>query len=98
MLQNEWELVRREYGLHGFDDLNVWEAGHMVKVRWIWVGAYLLMDLEGCPTAKLPSVEYVGGGDCFKTLKSFGQKGDRCGGSPGILSGVGSGGICECGD
>ena len=74
------------------------EAGHLVKVGWIGVGEYLLMDLEGCPTAKLPSVEYVGGGDFSKSLKSFGQKGDRSEGSPGILSGVGSGGICECGD
>ena len=49
------------------------------RVTWskwdgIGVGAYLLMDLEGCPTAKLLSVEYVGGGDCSKTLKCFGQK------------------------
>jgi hypothetical protein len=73
-LQDEWELIRGEYGLHGFDALNMREAGHMGKVGWIWVGAYLLMDLEGCPTAKLPSVEDVGGGDCSKTLKCFGQE------------------------
>ena len=70
----------------------------MVKVGWVGVGAYLLMDLEGCPTAKLPGIEYVGGGDCAKSLKSFGQKGDRSGGSPGFLSSVGSGSVCECGD
>ena len=45
----------------------------MVKVGWIGVGAYLLMDLEGCPTAKLPSVEYVGGGNGAKSLESFSQ-------------------------
>ena len=70
----------------------------MVKVRWIWVGAYLLMDLEGCPTAKLPGVEYVGGGDCSESLNSFGQNRNRSGGSPGILSSVGSGSVCECED
>jgi hypothetical protein len=70
----------------------------MVKVGWIGVDAYLLMDSEGCPTAKFLSVDYVGGGDCFKSLKGFGQKGDRSGGSLGILSRVGSGSVCECRD
>jgi hypothetical protein len=93
-----WKLVRREYGLHEFDAFNVREAGHMVKVGWIGVGADLLMNLEGCLTVELPSVEYVGGSDCSKSLKSFGQKGDRSGGSPGILSSVGFGSVCECGD
>ena len=59
----------------------------MVKVGWIWMGADLLKDLEGCSTAKLPGVEYVGEGDCSEALKSFGQKGDRSGGSPGIVIG-----------
>jgi len=62
------------------------------------MGADLLMDLEGCSTAKLPGVEYVGGGNCSEALKSFGQKGDRSRGSPGILSGVGTGGVCKCGN
>ena len=51
----------------------------MVEVGWIGVGAYLLMDLEGCPAAKLPSIEYVGGGDGSKSLESFGQEEDRSG-------------------
>jgi hypothetical protein len=75
VLQNEVELVRRECGLHEFDVFNVGEAGHvMVKVGWIWMGADLLMDLEGCSTVKLPRVEYVGGGNGSDALKSFGQK------------------------
>ena len=49
------------------------EAGHVVKVGWTGVGTYLLMDLEGCPAAKLPSVEYVCGGNGSKSLKSLGQ-------------------------
>ena len=75
------KLVRRKRGLHEFDAFNVREAGHMVKVRWIWMGADLLVDLEGCSTVKLPSVEYVGSGNCSEALKSFCQKGDRGGGS-----------------
>ena len=51
----------------------------MVEVGWIGVGAYLLMDLESCPTAKLPGVKDVVGDDGFKSLKSFGQEGDRSG-------------------
>ena len=55
------------------------EAGHVVEVGWIGVGAYLLMDLENCPTAKRPSIEDVGGGNGSKFLKGFGQEGDRNG-------------------
>ena len=43
------------------------------------MGADLLMDLEGCSTAKLPGVLYVGGGDFSKALKSLGQEGDCSG-------------------
>ena len=59
-------------GLHEVDAFNMWEAGHVVKVGWIRVGTYLLMDLEGCPAAKLSSVEYVCGGNGSKSLQSFG--------------------------
>ena len=56
----------------------------MVKVGWIGVGTYLLMDLEGCPTVKLPSVEYVCGGNGSKSLKTLGQQGDRSRLSPWV--------------
>ena len=49
------------------------KAGHMVKVGWIWMGTYLLVDLEGCPAAKFPGVEYVCGGNGSKSLQSFDQ-------------------------
>ena len=67
------ELVLRECGLHEFDAFDMWKAGHMVKVGWIGMGAYLLVDLEGCPAAKFPGVEYVCGGNGAKSLQSFGQ-------------------------
>ena len=51
----------------------MWKAGHMGKVGWIWMGTYLLVDLEGCPAAKFPGVEYICGGNCSKALQSFGQ-------------------------
>ena len=46
---------------------------HMGKVGWIGMGTYLLVDLEGCPAAKLPGVEYVCGGNGSISLQSFGQ-------------------------
>ena len=49
------------------------KAGHMVKVGWIGMGTYLLVDLEGCPAAKFPGVEYVCCGNGSKSLQSFGQ-------------------------
>ena len=66
-------LIRGECGLHEFDAFNMEEVGHVVKVGWTGVGTYLLMDLEGCLVAKLPSVEYECGGNGFKSLKSLGQ-------------------------
>ena len=62
------------------------------------MGADLLMDLKGCSAAEFPGVEDVVSGDCAKALKSFYQKGDRTGGSPGVLTGVGSSGVCKCGN
>ena len=52
---------------------DMWKAGHMVKVGWIWMGTYLFVDLEGCPAAKFPGVEYICGGNGCKALQSFGQ-------------------------
>ena len=66
------ELVRCECGLHEFDAFDVWEAGHMVEVGWIWMSAYLLVDLEGCSAAKFPGVEDIRGGNGAKALQSFG--------------------------
>ena len=66
-------MIRHESGLHEFDAFNMGEAGHVVKVGWIGMGTYLLMNLKGCPAAKLPSVEYVCGGNGSKSLESFGQ-------------------------
>ena len=51
----------------------MWKAGLMVKVRWIWMGTYLLVDLEGCPAAEFPGIEYICGGNGSKALQSFGQ-------------------------
>ena len=48
------------------------EAGHVVKVGWVGMGTYLLMNLEGCSAAKLSSVEYVCGGNSYKSLESLG--------------------------
>ena len=45
----------------------------MVKVGWIGMGLYLLVDLEGCPAAKFLGVEYVCGGNGSESLQSFGQ-------------------------
>ena len=58
----------------------------MGKVGWIGMGTYLLVDLEGCPAAKFPSVEYICGGNGSKALQSF---------WPGVLSGVDPGGVCK---
>ena len=66
-------MLRGESGLHEFGAFNMGEAGHVVKVGWIEVSTYLLMNSEGCPAAKLPSVEYVCGGNGSKSLESFGQ-------------------------
>jgi hypothetical protein len=48
--------------------------------------------------AEFLSVEDVVGSNGSKSLKSFGEKGDRSGGSPGVLAGVGSSGVCKCGN
>ena len=66
-------MLRRESGLHEFDVFNMGEAGHVVKVGWIEMSTYLLMNLKGCSAAKLASVEYVCGGNGYKSLKSLGQ-------------------------
>ena len=65
-------MLRRESGLNEFDAFNMGEAGHVVKVGWFGMGTYLLMNLYGCPAAKLLSVEYVCGGNGSKSLESFG--------------------------
>ena len=49
------------------------EAGNVVKVGWIGMGTYLLVNLKSCPAVELPSVEYVCGGNGSKSLESFGQ-------------------------
>jgi hypothetical protein len=73
----------------------MWKAGHMVEVEWIWMCTYLLVDLEGCSAATFPGVEDIRGGDGAKTLQSFSRQRECGGGSPGILSGVGPGGVCK---
>ena len=45
----------------------------MVKVGWIWMCTYLLVDLEGCSAAKFLGVEDIRGGNGAKALQSFGQ-------------------------
>ena len=50
-------MLCREGGLHEFKVFDMGEAGHEVKVGWIGMSTDLLMYLEGCPTAKLPSIE-----------------------------------------
>ena len=49
------------------------EAGHVVKVGWIGMSTDLLMNLEGCPVAEFPSVEYICGSNGTKSLKILGQ-------------------------
>ena len=44
----------------------------MIEVGWIWMSAYLLVDLEGCSAAKFPGVEDIRGGNGAKALQSFG--------------------------
>ena len=73
MLQDECKLLCRESGLHEFDAFDMGEAGHVVKVGWIGVSTALLMNLKGCPAAKLPSVEDECGGNGSKTLEGLGQ-------------------------
>ena len=72
-MQDECKLLFRESGFHEFDAFDMGEAGHVVKVGWIGMSTYLLMDLKGCTAAKLPSIEYVCGGNGYKSLESFGQ-------------------------
>ena len=53
-----------------------WSAvsvGSMNLMVSIWMGTYLLVDLEGCPAVKFPGVEYVCGCNGSKALQSFGQ-------------------------
>jgi hypothetical protein len=92
------KLVRRECGLHEIYAFNVREAGHTVKMGWSWMRADLLMDLEACPTAKLPSVEYVGGGNCSKAFEELGSEERSRRMIARGLSGVGSGVVCKCGN
>ena len=66
------KLLCRESGLHEFDDFDMGETGHVVKVGWIGMGTDLLMNLKGCPAAKLP-VEDECGGNGSKSLESLGQ-------------------------
>ena len=42
----------------------------MIKVGWIGMGTYLLVDLEGCPAAKFPGVEYICGCNACRVLVS----------------------------
>ena len=48
------------------------------------------MDLERCPTADFPGVEYLVGCDGAVVFESFDERGDRCGGAPWVIPSVGS--------
>ena len=51
------------------------------------------MDLEGCPTADFPSVEYIVGSDGTVVFERLNEKGNRGGGAPWVVPGVGSRGV-----
>ena len=70
--EGDLELAIGETGFHVLDAFDMWKAGHMVKVGWIWMCTYLLVDLEGCSAAKFPGVEDIRGGNGAKALQSFG--------------------------
>ena len=55
----------------------------------------ILVDLEGCPTADFPSVEYIVGSDCTVVFERLDEKGHRGGGAPWVVPGGGSRCICK---
>ena len=54
-----------------------------------------LVDLEGGSAAKLPGVEHIGGGDDTEVLEGFNKERAGHWGAPRVVSGVGSGCVCE---
>ena len=47
------------------------------------------MDLDGCSTADFPGVEYIFGSDGTVVFEGLDEKGDRSGGAPWVIPGIG---------
>ena len=62
----------------------------MVKEEWRGPAADSLMNLDGCSAAKFSGIEYVCCGDGTVASEDLGEKGNRRGGTPWIVPGVGS--------
>ena len=67
----------------------------MVEEGWCGLGGNSLMELNGCSTPDFPGVEYIVGSDGTVAFAGFDEEGNRRGGAPWIVPGVGSRCICK---
>ena len=93
--EDDLELILGERWFHILDAVDVGQPRDMFEKRWCGPGNDCLVDLEGCPTADFPCVEYIVGSDCTVVFERLDEKGHRGGRAPWVVPGGGSRCICK---
>ena len=84
------ELVFSECWFHVLNAVYVGQSGDVVEKGWGGPGGDFLVDLECCPTADFPGVEYIVGSDGSVVFERLNEEGKRGGGAPWVVPGGGS--------
>ena len=92
-VEDDLELVLCERWFHILDAVYVGQPGDVVEEGWCGPVGDFLVDLECCPTADFPGVEYIVGSDGSVVFERLYEEGKRSGGAPWVVPGGGSRGV-----